>query len=99
MRRRGRLLARAPPWSPRLRGAGGGQGWGGGAGARGLGSAEREGQRRSWGGEASSAPQVGGGDGGEGAQPKGAGAVSMTTALPSGRGPGAEWPEAARTNF
>lgn len=34
------------------------------------------------------APQVGGGDGGDGALPKGAGAVSMTTALPLGGGRG-----------
>lgn len=92
MRRRSRLLAGAPPWwSPR--------GWRrpgvrGDAGAHGLGSVEREGQGRSWGGEASSTPQVGGGDDSEGAPPKGAGAVSMTTALPFGRGRGAEWPEA-----
>lgn len=71
----------------------------GDTGAHGLGSAEREGQGRSWGGEASSAPQVGGGDGDEGAPPKGAGAVSMTTALLSGQGPRAEWPKAARTGF
>lgn len=59
----------------------------GDAGARGLGSAERAGRGRSWGSETGSAPQVGGGDGGEGAPPKGAGAVSMTTALLCGRGP------------
>lgn len=39
---------------------------------------------RSWGGEAVSPPQVGGGDGGEGAPPEGAGAVSMTTRYPAG---------------
>lgn len=99
MRKRGRLLARAPPVVPVAPRGWGRPGVGGDAGARGLGNAEREGQGRSWGGEASSEPQVGGGDGGEGAPPKGAGAVSMTTALASGRGPGAEWPEAARTGF
>lgn len=83
MRRRGRSLARAPPRPPRLRGAEGGTRWDG-AGAHGLGSAERAGRGRSWGGEAVSPPQVGGGDDGEGAPPEGAGAVSMTTRYPAG---------------
>lgn len=76
-----RRLAR-PRGPPRLRGARGSTGRGGVAPSAGPGSSERAGRVR-----VGEAP---GGRWGEGMVVEGAGAVSMTTAFPRGRGPGAE---------